>query len=283
MNFIIEVADKVLNGGEVTRAEAERLINASDDDTMLLLAMADKIRQKYNGNAVDCCAIINGRSGRCPENCKFCAQSAHYHTGVKEYPLLSEQEFVDAAKKAKAAGAVRFSIVTSGRGQSKADDFDNICKALKRIKEEVGIEVCCSLGILTEEQAFKLKELGVFGNDYDTPDGTGVRDYIHVVDLAKGHVKALKKIEENPGLAIYNLGTGKGYSVLDIVKNFEAATGVKIPYAIKPRRAGDIATCYCDASKAAKELGWTAENGIREMCEDSWRWQSNNPNGYEDE
>ena len=135
----------------------------------------------------------------------------------------------------------------------------------------------------TQVAVGKLKELGVFGNDYDTPDGTGVRDYIHVVDLAKGHVKALKKIEENPGLAIYNLGTGKGYSVLDIVKNFEAATGVKIPYAIKPRRAGDIATCYCDASKAAKELGWTAENGIREMCEDSWRWQSNNPNGYEDE
>ena len=161
MNWIIELTDKVLNGGEVTREEAERLINVSDDDTMLLLAMADKIRQKFNGNAVDCCAIINGRSGRCPENCKFCAQSAHYHTGVKEYPLLSEQEFVDAAQKAKAAGAVRFSIVTSGRGQSKADDFENICKALKRIKEEVGIEVCCSLGILTEEQAFKLKELGV--------------------------------------------------------------------------------------------------------------------------
>ena len=161
MNWIIELTDRVLNGGEVTRKEAERLINVSDDDTMLLLAMADKIRQKFNGNAVDCCAIINGRSGRCPENCKFCAQSAHYHTGVKEYPLLGEQEFVDAAKKAKAAGAVRFSIVTSGRGQSKADDFENICKALKRIKEEVGIEVCCSLGILTEEQAFKLKELGV--------------------------------------------------------------------------------------------------------------------------
>ena len=124
--------------------------------------------------------------------------------------------------------------------------------------------------------------LGVFGDDYDTPDGTGVRDYIHVVDLAKGHVKALKKIEENPGLAIYNLGTGKGYSVLDIVKNFEAATGVKIPYVIKPRRAGDIATCYCDASKAEKELDWKAENGIRDMCEDSWRWQSNNPQGYEE-
>ena len=135
---------------------------------------------------------------------------------------------------------------------------------------------------ITQVAVGKLKELGVFGNDYDTPDGTGVRDYIHVVDLAKGHVKALKKIEENPGLAIYNLGTGKGYSVLDIVKNFEAATGVKIPYVIKPRRAGDIATCYCDASKAEKELGWKAENGIREMCEESWRWQSNNPQGYEE-
>ena len=107
---------------------------------------------------------------------------------------------------------------------------------------------------ITQVAVGKLMELGVFGNDYDTPDGTGVRDYIHVVDLAKGHVKALKKIEENPGLAIYNLGTGKGYSVLDIVKNFEAATGVKIPYVIKPRRAGDIATCYCDASKAEKDL-----------------------------
>ena len=135
---------------------------------------------------------------------------------------------------------------------------------------------------ITQVAVGKLKELGVFGNDYDTPDGTGVRDYIHVVDLAKGHVKALKKIEENPGLAVYNLGTGKGCSVLDIVKNFEAATGVKIPYVIKPRRAGDIATCYCDASKTEKELGWKAENGIREMCEDSWRWQSNNPQGYEE-
>ena len=128
----------------------------------------------------------------------------------------------------------------------------------------------------------KLECIGVFGDDYDTPDGTGVRDYIHV-DLARGgHVKALKKIEDNSGLSIYNLGTGKGYSVLDIVKNFEAATGVKIPYVIKPRRAGDIATCYSDASKAERELGWKAENGIKEMCADSWRWQSNNPNGYEE-
>ena len=128
----------------------------------------------------------------------------------------------------------------------------------------------------------KLKELSVFGDDYDTPDGTGVRDYIHVVDLAIGHVKALKKIEEGAGLCVYNLGTGVGYSVLDIVKNFEKASGVKIPYVIKGRRAGDIATCYSDASKAEKELGWKAERGVLEMCEDSWRWQKNNPNGYEE-
>lgn len=134
---------------------------------------------------------------------------------------------------------------------------------------------------VTQVAVGKLKELGVFGNDYDTPDGTGVRDYIHVVDLAKGHVKALQKIDEKCGLKIYNLGTGKGYSVLDIVKNFEAATGMKVPCVIKDRRPGDIATCYCDPGKAAKELDWKAENGIKEMCEDSWRWQKKNPNGYE--
>lgn len=135
---------------------------------------------------------------------------------------------------------------------------------------------------VTQVAVGKLAELGVFGNDYDTPDGTGVRDYIHVVDLAMGHVKALDKIKENCGLKIYNLGTGTGYSVLDIVKNFEEANGVKIPYSIKPRRAGDIATCYSSAELAKKELGWEAQYGIKEMCEDSWRWQKNNPNGFED-
>ncbi|MBO4808657.1 MAG: UDP-glucose 4-epimerase GalE [Lachnospiraceae bacterium] len=134
---------------------------------------------------------------------------------------------------------------------------------------------------VTQVAVGKLKELGIFGNDYDTPDGTGVRDFIHVVDLAKGHVKALAKIKDKSGLNIYNLGTGVGYSVLDVVKNFEEATGVKVPYVIKPRRAGDIATCYSDASKAKRELGWVAEKGIKEMCADSWRWQKNNPNGFE--
>ncbi len=134
---------------------------------------------------------------------------------------------------------------------------------------------------ITQVAVGKLEKLHVYGNDYDTPDGTGVRDYIHVVDLAVGHVKALKKLEPGSGLSIYNLGTGVGYSVLDIVKNFEKATGKEIPYVIDPRRPGDIATCYSSAEKAKKELGWTAERGILEMCRDSWHWQSTNPNGYE--
>ena len=134
---------------------------------------------------------------------------------------------------------------------------------------------------VTQVAVGRLPVLGVFGNDYDTPDGTGVRDYIHVVDLARGHVKALQKIQEKAGLKIYNLGTGTGYSVLDIVNNFQEATGVQIPYEIKPRRAGDIATCYADCSKAKEELGWEAQYGIREMCEDAWRWQKMNPNGFE--
>ena len=126
----------------------------------------------------------------------------------------------------------------------------------------------------------KLEKLGVFGNDYNTPDGTGVRDYIHVVDLAIGHVKAINYIFTNPGLDVINLGTGVGYSVLDMVKAFSKACGKEIPYEIKPRRAGDIDMCYADPSKALKVLGWKAERGLDEMCEDTWRWQSQNPNGY---
>ena len=135
---------------------------------------------------------------------------------------------------------------------------------------------------ITQVAIGKREKLGVFGNDYDTHDGTGVRDYIHVVDLALGQVKAVEKVNGEKGLFIYNLGTGKGYSVLDVVKAFEKASGKKVPYQIMPRRAGDIATCYSDPSKALKELGWKAERDIEEMCEDSWRWQSQNPDGYPD-
>lgn len=159
--MILEYANKVLNGEDITVEEANQLINVSDDDTMLLLAMADKIRQKFNNDEVDACAIINARSGRCSENCKFCSQSVHYKTKAQEYPLKSIEEIVAAARKAKEAGAIRFSIVTSGRGQGREDDFENILKAVKAIKEDVKMEVCTSLGILTYEQALQLKEVGI--------------------------------------------------------------------------------------------------------------------------
>jgi UDP-glucose 4-epimerase len=138
------------------------------------------------------------------------------------------------------------------------------------------------LPYITQVAVGKLSQLCVFGNDYPTRDGTGIRDYIHVVDLAVGHIRALEKLTSNPGAAAtYNLGTGRGYSVLEVVSAFEQASGKKVPYKIVERRPGDIATCYAAPSKAEKELGWTATRGIAEMCVDAWRWQSANPNGYE--
>lgn len=139
------------------------------------------------------------------------------------------------------------------------------------------------LPYITQVAVGKLVCLGVFGNDYETPDGTCVRDYIHVVDLADGHVKALDKLNgEQGGVWIYNLGTGVGYSVLDVIQAFEEANDLKINYVFKERRAGDVPACYADPAKAEKELGWKTKYGIKEMCEDSWRWQKNNPNGYEE-
>ena len=133
---------------------------------------------------------------------------------------------------------------------------------------------------ITQVAVGKRPYLGIFGNDYPTPDGTGIRDYIHVVDLASGHVAALKALEKNCGVAIYNLGTGKGYSVLDVVQTFEKVNNIEIPYKILPRRAGDIAEFYSNSSKAKVELGWEARYGLEEMCRDSWNWQKNNPEGY---
>jgi UDP-glucose 4-epimerase len=134
---------------------------------------------------------------------------------------------------------------------------------------------------ITQVAVGKLKELKIFGNDYPTPDGTGVRDYIHVVDLAIGHLKALEKVMSSSGVVSYNLGTGKGYSVLAVVSAFERATGIQIPYSIVSRRPGDIAECYANPQKAKRELGWMAERDVERMCADAWRWQLNNPSGYE--
>lgn len=126
----------------------------------------------------------------------------------------------------------------------------------------------------------RLPEINVFGDDYDTKDGTGVRDYIHVVDLARGHVKALERLSQKDGVFVCNLGTGTGYSVLEVIHAFEEACGRKLPYVLRPRRAGDVAVCYSSPEKAEKELGWHAQYGLLDMCRDSWNWQSKNPNGY---
>ena len=158
--IIEEYTNKVCNGSALTKAEAERLISLPDSDTPLLLAMADKIRQHFCDDTIDCCSIINGRSGKCPENCKFCAQSAHYKTGVGEYPLLDVDKIVIAAKQAAAAGAARFAIVTSGRSAA-GEEFTRILEALHRIKAEAHIETCCSLGLITSVQATALKEVGI--------------------------------------------------------------------------------------------------------------------------
>jgi UDP-glucose 4-epimerase len=165
--------------------------------------------------------------------------------------------------------------------------------ALLRYFNPVGAHPCGRIGedplgtpnnlmpIISQVAVGKLPQLKIFGDDYDTPDGTGVRDYIHVVDLAKGHVKALERFQYDPGLATYNLGTGRGYSVLEMVKSFEDVNNVSIPYRIVARRPGDVARVYADPNLARKELGWTAQHGIEEMARDTWRWQSSNPEGYE--
>lgn len=136
------------------------------------------------------------------------------------------------------------------------------------------------LPFITKVAIGELPELSVFGNDYSTEDGTCVRDYIHVVDLASGHVKAIEKLNENPGVKIYNLGTGNGYSVLEVINSFVKASGKDVPYKFAARRDGDVPVCYADSTKAKEELGWTAQHGIEEMCLDSWNWQKNNPKGY---
>ncbi len=187
-------------------------------------------------------------------------------------------------------GATKLMIEDMLRDIAKADPSFNI--AILRYFNPVGAHESGLIGedpneipnnlmpYVSQVAVGKLKELSVFGGDYDTPDGTGVRDYIHVVDLANGHIKALDKLDTNCGLVTYNLGTGNGYSVLDMVKAFSEASGQAVPYKIVDRRPGDIGMCYADPTKANVELGWSAKYGIKEMCVDGWRWQSNNPNGY---
>ena len=190
-------------------------------------------------------------------------------------------------------GATKLMIEDMIRDICKVDDNFNV--AILRYFNPVGAHESGLMGedpndipnnlmpYISQVAVGKLECLSIFGDDYDTHDGTGVRDYIHVVDLAQGHLKALDKLDSLPGLVTYNLGTGNGYSVLDMVKSFSEASGKEVVYKIVDRRPGDVAMCYADSSKAQAELGWTAKFGIKEMCEDTWRWQSNNPNGFKEE
>ena len=246
----------------------------------------EKPLEYYSNNIINTLTVLNLMKKYNVKNFVFSSSATVYgdpHTCpiTENFPLSTTNPY----------GATKLMIEDMLRDIAKADSSFNI--AILRYFNPVGAHESGVIGeepngipnnlmpYITKVAVGKLKELSVFGNDYNTHDGTGVRDYIHVVDLAKGHIKALDKLKTNCGLVTYNLGTGNGYSVLDMVKAFSKASGQEILYKIVDRRPGDVAMCYADPTKANNELGWKAEFGIDRMCEDSWRWQSNNPNGYE--
>lgn len=248
----------------------------------------EKPLEYYSNNIINTLTVLNLMKKYNVKNFVFSSSATVYgdpHTCpiTEDFPLSTTNPY----------GATKLMIEDMLRDIAKADPRFNI--AILRYFNPVGAHESGLIGeepngipnnlmpYITKVAVGNLKELSVFGNDYNTHDGTGIRDYIHVVDLAKGHIKALDKLSTNCGLVTYNLGTGNGYSVLDMVKAFSKASGQEIPYKIVDRRPGDVAMCYADPTKANNELGWKAEFGIDRMCEDSWRWQSNNPNGYEEE
>lgn len=241
----------------------------------------------YTNNLVNTLIVLNTMKKYGVRNFVFSSSATVYgdpHTCpiLENFPLSTTNPY----------GSTKLMIEDMLRDITKADKELNV--AILRYFNPVGAHESGRIGeepngipnnlmpYITKVAIGKLEMLSVYGNDYPTHDGTGVRDYIHVVDLALGHLKALEKLETNPGLVTYNLGTGKGYSVLDMVKAFSKACGHAIPYKIVDRRPGDVAMCYADSTKAKNELGWEAKYDLDRMCADSWRWQSNNPNGYND-
>ena len=247
----------------------------------------EKPLEYYSNNIINTLSVLNLMKKYNVKNFVFSSSATVYgdpHTCpiTEDFPLSTTNPY----------GATKLMIEDMLRDIAKTDSSFNI--AILRYFNPVGAHSSGLIGedpndipnnlmpYVSQVAVGKLKELSVFGNDYNTPDGTGVRDYIHVVDLAKGHIRALDKLNTNCGLVTYNLGTGNGYSVLDMVRSFSEASGRDVPYKVVDRRPGDVAKCYADPTKANIELGWKAEYGIKEMCEDAWRWQSNNPNGYEE-
>ena len=224
-------------------------------------------------------------------NCKKIVFSSSA-TVYGEHNVSPLKETMVAGGTTNPYGTTKFFIEQILKDLAKSDPEWSVC--ILRYFNPIGAHISGMIGespngilnnlmpYITQVAEGKREFLSVYGNDYDTVDGTGVRDYIHVVDLAKGHLKALDKILDETGVFVYNLGTGCGYSVLQVVEAFEKASGVKVPYKIVERRPGDLATCYSDPTKAKEELNWVAEKGIDEMCADSYRWQHQNPNGYED-
>jgi len=216
------------------------------------------------------------------------SSSATVYSGDNEMPLREDSRTGNCTNP---YGWTKYMCEQILRDIAKADDRWSV--VLLRYFNPVGAHASGTIGehpngipnnlmpYISQTAVGKREHLNVFGNDYPTPDGTGVRDYIHVVDLAKGHVAAIDYLADHKGEAVFNLGTGNGYSVLDMVHAFEKASGVKVPYVIAPRRPGDLATCYADPAKSAEQLGWKAQLGLEDMCGDSWRWQKGNPNGYE--
>ena len=296
LNRIKEITDKDFKFYEIDTTNEEELeivFKENKIDSVIHFAAykavgesVEKPLEYYSNNIINTLTVLNLMKKYNVKNFVFSSSATVYgdpHTCpiTEDFPLSTTNPY----------GTTKLMIEDMLRDIAKADPSFNI--AILRYFNPVGAHESGLIGedpndipnnlmpYVSQVAVGKLKELSIFGNDYNTHDGTGVRDYIHVVDLAKGHIKSLDKLKTNCGLVTYNLGTGNGYSVLDMVKSFSKASGKNIPYKIVDRRPGDVAMCYADPTKANNELGWKAEFGIDRMCEDSWRWQSNNPNGYE--
>ena len=242
----------------------------------------------YDNNLVSTMVLVRVMGNRGCKKIIF-SSSATVYSGDNEMPL---RETSKTGNCTNPYGWTKYMCEQILRDIAKADPEWSV--VLLRYFNPVGAHASGKIGehpngipnnlmpFISQTAIGKRKQLSVFGNDYDTHDGTGVRDYIHVVDLAKGHVAAVDYMENNKGEAVFNLGTGTGYSVLDMVKAFETANGIPVPYVIAPRRPGDLATCYADPTKSREVLGWSAKHDQTDMCRDTWNWQSQNPNGFDD-
>ena len=280
--------------GDVRDEELLRKIFAENEIAAVihfagLKAVGESVAQpwRYYDNNLNSTLVLTKVMGEA--GCKniIFSSSATVYSGDNEMPL---RETSRTGNCTNPYGWTKYMTEQILSGMAKADPQWSI--VLLRYFNPVGAHKSGTMGedprgipnnlmpYITQVAVGRREKLSVFGNDYDTPDGTGVRDYIHVVDLAKGHVAAIRYAVENHGCEVFNLGTGVGYSVLDMVKAFETANGVKIPYAIVDRRPGDLATCYADPAKSREVLGWKAEKTLEDMCRDSWNWQKNNPMGY---